>query len=114
MSLHIEKTMRNSAANLIAIVGAALLALPAAPVPAFAAGSVTLAQVEARGVLRCGVSDGIAGFSQQDASGHWSGIDVDFCRAVANQDATGNDFDPATQQRVFARSYSQCVAIYSR
>jgi general L-amino acid transport system substrate-binding protein len=83
MSLHIEKTMRNSAANLIAIVGAALLALPAAPVPAFAAGSVTLAQVEARGVLRCGVSDGIAGFSQRDASGQWSGIDVDFCRAVA-------------------------------
>jgi hypothetical protein len=39
---------------------------------------------------------------------------ADFCRAVATQDATGNDFDPATQQRVFARSYGQCVAIYSR
>lgn len=38
----------------------------------------------------------------------------DLCRAVATQDATGNDFDPATQQRVFARSYSQCVAIYTR
>jgi len=82
-SLHIEKTMRNSAVTFIAIVGAALLALLTSSVPAFAAGSVTLAQVEARGVLRCGVSDGIAGFSQQDASGHWSGIDADFCRAVA-------------------------------
>jgi hypothetical protein len=39
---------------------------------------------------------------------------ADFCRAVATQDASGNDFDPATQQRVFARSYAQCVAIYSR
>ena len=39
---------------------------------------------------------------------------TDICRAVATQDATGNDFDPATQQRVFARSYSQCVAIYTR
>ena len=39
---------------------------------------------------------------------------TDFCRAVATQDATGNDFDPATQQRVFARSYAQCVSIYSR
>ena len=39
---------------------------------------------------------------------------ADFCRAVATQDATGNDFDPATQQRVFARSYAQCVSIYSR
>lgn len=39
---------------------------------------------------------------------------TDLCRAVATQDATSNDFDPATQQRVFARSYSQCVAIYAR
>jgi hypothetical protein len=39
---------------------------------------------------------------------------ADFCRAVAAQDATANGFDPATQQRVFARSYGQCVAIYSR
>jgi hypothetical protein len=38
----------------------------------------------------------------------------ELCRAVATQDATSNDFDPATQQRVFARSYSQCVAIYTR
>jgi len=39
---------------------------------------------------------------------------AEFCRAVATQDATRQDFDPATQQRVFARSYGQCVAIYSR
>ena len=39
---------------------------------------------------------------------------ADFCRAVATQDATGNGFDPATQQRVYARSYGQCVAMYSR
>jgi hypothetical protein len=39
---------------------------------------------------------------------------ADFCRAVATQDATGNGFDPATQQRVFARSYGQCVAMYAR
>ncbi len=38
----------------------------------------------------------------------------DLCRAVATQDATSSDFDPATQARVFARSYSQCVAIYNR
>jgi hypothetical protein len=39
---------------------------------------------------------------------------ADLCRAVATQDATRNDFDQATQQRVFARSYSQCVAVFSR
>jgi hypothetical protein len=38
----------------------------------------------------------------------------DLCRAVATQDATSNDFDPPTQQRVFARSYAQCLAIYTR
>ena len=39
---------------------------------------------------------------------------ADFCRGVATQDATSSGFDPATQQRIFARSYGQCVAIYSR
>jgi general L-amino acid transport system substrate-binding protein len=39
--------------------------------------------VKARGYLRCGVSEGIAGFSEKDATGRWSGFDVDFCRAVA-------------------------------
>ncbi|MDN0082609.1 amino acid ABC transporter substrate-binding protein [Crenobacter sp. SG2305] len=48
-----------------------------------AADSETLAQARARGVLRCGVSEGITGFSVRDLSGRWQGIDADFCRAVA-------------------------------
>ena len=51
-------------------------------VPPATAGD-TLAQVKSRGTLRCGVSEGIAGFSTKDASGRWSGLNVDFCRAVA-------------------------------
>jgi len=39
--------------------------------------------VKARGRLNCGVSEGIAGFSEQDARGRWVGLDADFCRAVA-------------------------------
>ena len=39
--------------------------------------------VKARGRLRCGVSEGIVGFSAKDASGRWVGLDADFCRAVA-------------------------------
>jgi general L-amino acid transport system substrate-binding protein len=42
-----------------------------------------LAGIKARGELRCGVSEGIAGFSEQDANGRWQGMDADFCRAVA-------------------------------
>ena len=43
----------------------------------------TLDTVKTRGVLRCGVSEGIAGFSERNAAGRWTGFDVDFCRAVA-------------------------------
>lgn len=60
---------------------AILLALAGGP--AWAASGDTLAQAKARGTLRCGVSEGIAGFSIKDASGRWTGLDADFCRAVA-------------------------------
>jgi general L-amino acid transport system substrate-binding protein len=44
----------------------------------------TLSQVKSRGMLRCGVSEGVvAGFSIKNKQGRWSGMDVDFCRAVA-------------------------------
>jgi general L-amino acid transport system substrate-binding protein len=43
----------------------------------------TLDAVKARGVLQCGVSTGVAGFSAPDSRGVWRGIDVDLCRAVA-------------------------------
>jgi general L-amino acid transport system substrate-binding protein len=44
----------------------------------------TLDTVKQRGVLNCGVSNGIIGFSIADDKGQWSGFDVDFCRAVAS------------------------------
>lgn len=43
----------------------------------------TLHVVKERGYLRCGVSQGLPGFSNPDDKGNWAGIDVDFCRAVA-------------------------------
>ncbi len=45
--------------------------------------SDSLESVRARGMLRCGVNEGLPGFSMSDANGKWSGLDVDFCRAVA-------------------------------
>jgi general L-amino acid transport system substrate-binding protein len=51
--------------------------------PAQAAAGETIAAVKARGFLRCGVSEGIIGFSVKDAAGRWIGLDADFCRAVA-------------------------------
>ncbi len=35
-----------------------------------------------------------------------------FCRSVAQQDATGKAFDPATQARMAQKSYAQCTALY--
>lgn len=49
--------------------------------PAYA--GKTLDAVKQRGQLVCGVSTGVAGFSQADSSGNWSGLDVDTCKAVA-------------------------------
>jgi general L-amino acid transport system substrate-binding protein len=53
----------------------AALALPAT--------AQTLKAVQERGVLNCGVSQGLPGFSEKDSKGAWSGFDVDFCRAIA-------------------------------
>src|SRR5579862_6890551 len=43
----------------------------------------TLKKVKDRGSLVCGVSQGLPGFSSPDDKGNWTGLDVDFCRAVA-------------------------------
>jgi general L-amino acid transport system substrate-binding protein len=43
----------------------------------------TLNRIKSRGDLRCGVSEGIQGFSIKDADGRWTGMDADFCRALS-------------------------------
>ena len=45
--------------------------------------SKTLKNTQSKGFVRCGVSQGLPGFSNADASGNWTGVDVDVCRAVA-------------------------------
>src|SRR5215831_652351 len=41
------------------------------------------ARVQFKGAVRCGVSDGLLGFSLKEPNGRWSGLDTDFCHAVA-------------------------------
>lgn len=43
----------------------------------------TLEDVQDRDMLRCGVSDGLPGFSVTNSDGDWVGLDVDTCKAVA-------------------------------
>lgn len=64
-------------------LSAVLIAAAAVATAHAQAGSPTLEKVKKDGYLKCGVSDGLAGFSNPDAQGNWTGIDVDVCRAVA-------------------------------
>ena len=78
--------------------------------PASALPGDTIQLVRARGYLRCGVSEGIAGFSMRDSTGNWSGIDVDFCRAVAAV-VLGN---PNKVEFISLRATARFPALYSR
>ena len=42
-----------------------------------------LQTVKERGYVICGVNANLPGFSAQDKNGNWSGLDVDFCKAVS-------------------------------
>ncbi|MGD9740468.1 MAG: amino acid ABC transporter substrate-binding protein [Bauldia sp.] len=55
--------------------GFALMAAPAS--------AATLDDVRARGYLQCGVHTGLFGFAEVGDDGEWSGLDVDYCRAIA-------------------------------
>lgn len=48
-----------------------------------ASAQATLAQVKQKGFLNCGANTGLAGFGVPDAQGSWTGLDVEFCRAIA-------------------------------
>jgi general L-amino acid transport system substrate-binding protein len=77
----------------------------------------TLDGIKQRGQLVCGVSSGVAGFSQADSNGQWSGLDVDICRAVAASvlgDGSKVKFVPLVSQQRFAALQSGEVDILSR
>ena len=64
------------------IIGLALAA-SASIFAATAAAAGTLDDVKTKGFVQCGVSQGLIGFSNPDEANNWTGMDVDFCRAVA-------------------------------
>ncbi|MCP3440810.1 amino acid ABC transporter substrate-binding protein [Bradyrhizobium sp. CCGUVB14] len=64
--------------SLAIAAGVASLALTAS-----VASADTLSNIKSKGFLQCGVNVALAGFSASDDKGQWTGLDVDFCRAVA-------------------------------
>ena len=51
--------------------------------PTVGAQGKVLEVVKQRGSLSCGVHIGLAGFGQPDDKGNWTGLDVDYCKAIA-------------------------------
>ncbi len=84
---------------------------------ASAATAGTLDDVKKKGFVQCGVSQGLAGFSNPDAKGNWSGLDVDVCRAVAAA-IFGDDkkvkFTPLSAKERFTALQSGEIDILSR
>jgi general L-amino acid transport system substrate-binding protein len=88
-------------------------------VAAFAhnASAQTLKTVKDRGVLNCGANGTLAGFGLPDAKGNWTGLDVDYCRAIAA--AIFNDpgkvkFTPLSAKDRFTALQSGEVDVLSR
>jgi general L-amino acid transport system substrate-binding protein len=94
------------------LLGGAALALA---LPAHA--GKTLDAVKQRGQLVCGVNTSAPGFSAADSQGRWTGLDVDFCRAVAAavlNDANKVKFVPLNSQQRFASLQAGEIDVLAR
>jgi general L-amino acid transport system substrate-binding protein len=82
-----------------------------------ASAQATLNTVKQRGVLQCGSNTGLAGFGLPDATGAWTGLDVEYCRAIAAaifNDPTKVKFIPLTAKDRFTALQSGEIDILSR
>lgn len=96
---------------------AAIAMLGAFQVVQVAHAGATLDAVKKKGFVQCGVSTGVAGFSNPDSKGVWTGIDVDLCRAVAATlfgDATKIKLTPLNTQQRFTALQSGEVDVLPR
>src|SRR4051812_9561860 len=98
-----------------------LTVLSALATAAFVSGTAfagtTLDAIKKKDFIQCGVSTGVAGFSIADSTGKWTGLDVDFCRAIAAAllgDANKVKFSPLNTQQRFTALQSGEVDILSR
>ncbi len=101
--------MKKSVKLISAVVAAAFVST--------AANAGTLDDVKAKGFLQCGVSQGLAGFSNPDANGNWTGLDVDVCRAVAAAifgDASKVKYSPLSAKERFTALQSGEIDMLSR
>jgi len=102
--------------SILRLASGSLLAIGAlAALPAYA--GKDLDAIKSRGALVCGVNTGLAGFSAADSQGRWTGLDVDYCRALAAailSDANKVRFSPLTAQQRFTALQSGEIDVLSR
>ncbi len=84
---------------------------------ATAADAALLDQVKQKGFVQCGVTQGLPGFSSPDDKGNWTGLDVDYCRAMAAaifDDPTKVRYTPLTAKDRFTALQSGEIDVLSR
>lgn len=77
----------------------------------------TLEDAMEKGAVVCGVSQGLPGFSNPDSEGNWTGLDVDFCRAMAAAifgDADKAEFKPLSAKTRFTSLTSGEIDVLPR
>ena len=82
-----------------------------------AAHAGTLDDLKKRGELRCGVTQALAGFSVADDKGRWTGLDVDYCRALASaifHDPEKVTFRPTSSKERFTVLQSGEIDVLAR
>ena len=76
-----------------------------------------LAEIQARGVLNCGVNNAVPGFGFVDSAGAFSGFDIDYCKAIAAAlfgDADKVEYKPLTAQQRFTALQSGEIDVLIR
>jgi general L-amino acid transport system substrate-binding protein len=114
-TLTLKKMEDRSMRSTSTLVAGTAVALAASFGPAEA--GQTLDAIKDKGFIQCGVSTGLAGFSNPDDAGNWSGLDVDVCRAVAAAvfgDADAVRYTPLTATERFTALQSGEVDLLSR
>ena len=102
--------MQNKA--LVTLALAATLGLGAT-----AAHADILSDVKAKGYVQCGVTGGVPGFSAPDSNNVWTGLEVDYCRALAAaifNDAEAVRYTSLTSQERFTALSAGEIDVLSR
>ncbi|MEO0393576.1 MAG: amino acid ABC transporter substrate-binding protein [Pseudomonadota bacterium] len=99
------------------LAAAAIAAVTVFGVNGTAQAGATLDSIRQNDVLRCGVNTGLAGFGIADEQGNWTGLDVDYCKAMAAAilgDADKVSYTPLSAQQRFTALQSGEVDVLSR